>query len=35
MSLEAYLTIFGKESPELEDDGDYQKWIRKLKKAVL
>lgn len=35
MSIGAYLGRFGKESPELEEDADYQKWVEKVKKAIL
>jgi hypothetical protein len=35
MSLGAYLGKFGKENFELAEDEDYQKWIKKVKKAVL
>ena len=35
MSIGAYLGIFGKENPELEDDEEHQKWIKQIKKTVL
>jgi hypothetical protein len=35
MSIGPYLGRFGKEHPELEEDEEYQKWIKQVKKAVL
>jgi len=35
MSLGAYLSRFGQENPELEEDDDYQRWASQAKKAVL
>lgn len=35
MSIGAYLSKFGEEIPDLEEDDGHQRWIKRIKKAVI